>query len=457
MRVVDRVGTIIVTLCGDRELLFRFLTINDEGFLQTLVREGPAPRDFTLQVLKNQLLDTSPTQLEDLGDSDLAAAAFSWADQDQDFDEVPTSTTSSLENFKRLVVEHMQDWEERQREFIRRNFPGVRVDQMRLLQGGFHLSPYVIESANTAVDRLSGRWGLIRETVLASRVQTDAAYRLIQHPQVMGAIVAYAEQAKYLRTAMIPILPNFEKLQRYLDKAFPVADLVRRLPGAGGIIAAWEDAKHRIQLGEIALQEEEFGFAVPLANPSLLSNLAGTPDQLKGAQATNKFLRFTRSEDFAVTLGERVTSSDVVARRWRIIEPMLAAHCGRNYALSIPALFAQVEGLFTDSMILSGLATIQGGKVLAQKPDGFLKLDKHNKPVELNGLGHKVRHSPYQGHDTLQEVASALLEFLTRRRNAVLHGNDVLYGKAKLSTQLILLVFILTTEILAFEQARVSL
>jgi hypothetical protein len=173
-------------------------------------------------------------------------------------------------------------------------------------------------------------------------------------------------------------------------------------------------------------------------------------------QATNKFLSITRSDDFMAALEERVSVSEVVSKRRRIVVAAYAAHRERNYVLSIPALFAQVEGMFTDSMILNGLAAIHDGQLVALEPDGSLKLTRKKKPFRLVGLGPKVDYSPYQDHETLREVSSAFSEFLTARRNGVLHGSDVRYASAKLSTQLTLLVFILTTEILAFEQGRAS-
>ena len=123
--------------------------------------------------------------------------------------------------------------------------------------------------------------------------------------------------------------------------------------------------------------------------------------------------------------------------------------------LSVPALFSQVEGLFTDSMIMNGLAEIQNGRVYALDSAGNPKLDRRGRRVRLTGLSGKTQHSPYQNHAVLNDVVGSLVQALIGKRNGVLHGSDTAYGRAKLSTQLVLLAFVLAMEILTFEEGRV--
>ncbi|MCK4392445.1 hypothetical protein KAX17_06030 [Candidatus Bipolaricaulota bacterium] len=456
MRAIDRCGTIVVELEGARELFFRYLSVSDEEFLQMLVREHPPPRDFTLRLLENQVLESSPTQPSALDDNELATAAFSWADQDRSIRQEAPGQKRSLAAFKQRIALHVEETEAALRELARKLYPDVERSLAQMRRAATAVSPAVLQSIDELVRRPEQVARSIRETITAANERFAAIGQALFNPVLRTAVLAVEEQGRLIRELATAASRQIEAISHSLTVAIPTLDLVRGLPSAREIVEAWERHKLAVDEGGRVLDEEGFCFVKSLVGTRLAVRLAGIPEQVRGAQTTNKLLSFTKSEPFHLALETRVNSSEVAKRRWHIVEQALAAHSCRNYVLSVPALFAQVEGLFTDSMIINNLATTLQGKVCALDPAGNVKLNCRGDPVRLNGLGHKVQHSPYQNHDVLREVVAILVQSLTGKRNGVLHGSDTAYGRAKLSTQLMLLVFILATEILGFERGNVT-
>ncbi len=457
MRVFDRSKPIIVRLDEDTELHFRSLMVGDEELLTALVQEDTAPRDLALRILDNQLLEASPTSPDDLGDETLAQAAHCWADKDSSVGKFAGEPGPSLEVFKQRIVAHVDETRRMMEGFARKIYPGIKQHLEEFRRAVIAFSPAVVRGIEQFVWPPDHVARAIREATTVSTEQLAALGRSLSTEAMRCAVLAVEEQSRLIRELAAPASRQLEEISRSMTVAIPSFDLVRNLPSAQEIIQVWQAHKLAVDRGEKTLEEEGFSFAKSIVGVHLAVALAGIPEQVHGAHATNRLLAFTKSPQFREALANRATASDVSRRRWTIIERAYDAHSSRNYILSVPALFAQVEGMFTDIMILNGLAAIHDGQLVALEADGSLKLTKKKKkPLLLIGLGPKVRHSPYQDHVTLCEVSSVLSESLTGRRNGVLHGSDVRYAKAKLSTQLMLLVFILATEILAFEQGGIT-
>ena len=178
---------------------------------------------------------------------------------------------------------------------------------------------------------------------------------------------------------------------------------------------------------------------------------------MQEAHVTNRVLLLTRSDGFGKQLRERLLASSVLRRRWPIVDEALRAHKQRNYVLSIPPLLAQVEGIIADALILKNLVKPKGKKLLARQADGSLKRGKDGDAVELRGIGSLVTHSDFQSDLALKDTASFLTTQLVGNRNAILHGRDTSYGRAKLSAQILLVLLVLVSEVDAFEHGRVRL
>ncbi len=173
--------------------------------------------------------------------------------------------------------------------------------------------------------------------------------------------------------------------------------------------------------------------------------------RIRNAVVTNKLLSLTRHDEFQAELENLFHASSVLKRRWHIVEEALLAHRSRNYAIAIPTLLAQVEGIFTDALILKQLVERVNGKLYAKDSSGNLKLDRNGKPIQLHGLGQKVNKSDLQNEYLLKGLADFFTNHLVSERNEIMHGSNISYNRAKLSIQLILNIYLLAVEFADFE------
>lgn len=167
--------------------------------------------------------------------------------------------------------------------------------------------------------------------------------------------------------------------------------------------------------------------------------------RVRSAVVTNKLLGITRHQDFLDEARLRFSDSSVLSRRWRVIEQALVAHRNRHYAISIPTLLAQIEGIFTDALVLKGAVKQDKGKLYARDKG------RDGKPVQLHGLGQKVQNSDLQDEPLLHDLARFFTDYLVKGRNDIMHGRIVNYDKAKLSVQLLLYTYLLAAEFVDFE------
>jgi len=221
--------------------------------------------------------------------------------------------------------------------------------------------------------------------------------------------------------------------------------LVSALPSISALAAKLATDKE----GEAVLDRAGFDLVCGLVGGSYAAELAAVSPQVAGAAVTNKLLKLTKSGEFENWLQEHCNSSPILQRRWPILAQALASHRRREYWLSVPVLFSQLEGMISDALVLKSTARKVKGKFYELDQNGNVKL-KDGRPVELGGLVTKVKKFPLVDHDLLRGVVDLVHSDLARRRNLVLHGSDVRYGKAKLSTQLLLSVYLWALEIAAF-------
>lgn len=169
------------------------------------------------------------------------------------------------------------------------------------------------------------------------------------------------------------------------------------------------------------------------------------------ATVTKIWLRLTKRDSFKDELKERFQNSTILRRRWIIIEHAWTAHSRGDYILSIPALFSQIEGILGDALILNKKAKNKDGKLFLLDLNGSIKTE-NGKQIELAGILPIIDQPYFNGISSLEEIVKLLREDnLAKERNAILHGRKTLYGRAKLSTQLLLLVYVLIREAAEFE------
>jgi hypothetical protein len=116
----------------------------------------------------------------------------------------------------------------------------------------------------------------------------------------------------------------------------------------------------------------------------------------------------------------------------------------RKYELSIPPLFTQIEGTLVDAMFMKNLVVKKNGKFYLVDTDG----NTRRRPVTLDPA---IKHARLDEHRKLTSASEFMAEVLVQRRNAVLHGRDVVYGRAKLSVQALLILMILVRMVREME------
>ena len=240
---------------------------------------------------------------------------------------------------------------------------------------------------------------------------------------------------------------QMEQLGKALELTYQPINFVARLPNITDFIKDWEDLIEAVD----ALDATGYGFASDLMTVQFARAFVRVPYRLRGAVATNHLRRLTSQETFVDSIQGLMEPSLMLQRRRSIVTRALRAHQDRDYLVSIPLLLTQVEGTFTDMMILKRYALPKGGKLYARDLHGGAKLDKQGKPIRLNGLGQLINHADFTAHPAVQSLCEHLANAVVPTRNGILHGRVTSYARAKLSTELTLLVFMLSTELVAFE------
>jgi hypothetical protein len=218
--------------------------------------------------------------------------------------------------------------------------------------------------------------------------------------------------------------------------------------------------REELRRASASLEESGFAFTEHLWSWSFYLKFAELSAHAPGAAVTNRMLAIIRTDWVREELEETITGSKVLKRRWKIVGPALAAHLRREYTLAVPALLTQLEGMIGDALILKGGVCARGHKLYVRGPDGALQLHQKGKlagkPIEVKGLDELVRRTGFLQHEELDRASELITTTMVGDRNAILHGRRTGYGKAKLSAQILLLLYVLAREIAAFEAGEVT-
>lgn len=163
------------------------------------------------------------------------------------------------------------------------------------------------------------------------------------------------------------------------------------------------------------------------------------------AAFTKRLLTYTNTELFWNELTAKLQRAGFTTGRIKLVKDAYNAHLRKQYNLSVPVLLAQMEHIFTKLLIADGRLKKVGNKIIVIE-NGRPKLDKKNKPIEAMTLRPKADVAKFQG-SSLKKAVDHLLDELVTDRNEILHGRKIVYGKAKLSVQLLLLIQIFAEEV----------
>lgn len=223
-------------------------------------------------------------------------------------------------------------------------------------------------------------------------------------------------------------------------------------PALHGFMALVEEAEE----GREVLQASEFGFADHLWGLFYARMFARIDPQVRNATVTNMLASYTRSDEFVGQLIAIIDESKLLRKRRRIIESACEAHAERKYDLSVPAILAQIEGTLVNMMFLRDLVKKEGGRFFLVDENGDFKLNKNKRRLPAVTLGPAITSAKLDEHPDLGAASEFMANTLVQRRNAVLHGHDLSYGKAKFSVQALLLLAVLAEAVSELESGDID-
>ncbi len=269
---------------------------------------------------------------------------------------------------------------------------------------------------DTKILRLEQRFRVAVAPILGTQVLSDGIRQQMRAIEVAG---------RTLRALSQPLTHITDSIAESFTASLPDWGQVQR-------------ALREADRGKEHLDEIGYGFVVSDWGIPALREIA--KERPTAREVHRAFLAQTRSAEFASALLQRVEGSRTLQRRAPILQPAYNAHCEREYALSVPVFYAQLEGILTDLLVLEGLARRRGHR--AHKRTGG----------ELRGLGPKARHYSKGESVMRQFLTQELLEGLVPDRNGVLHGSKTSYRQARRSSHLLLLIDVLTKITVATER-----
>ncbi|MGH9194168.1 MAG: hypothetical protein ACRD1T_00320, partial [Acidimicrobiia bacterium] len=351
--------------------------------------------------------------------------------------------------FRDELASYAADFERRTRETLTKLSSDVlnqvRASQLAVARASFvvpNIRMPVLPDVSAVVPDLSRLMSIVRGPDVAKIVMPSIDMRWFY-----GGI---AEAAQSLLASQASIQASMRAMAEAVRPRFDVGKLIPQLPDLVKLARRWEE----LAQAEQALQDSGFGFTGHLWPVAFLGPLTTVATRTRRATITKKLLSVTRSQEFGRKIRDRMQRSAVLRHRWPVVERALEAHRTGDYVLAIPALLAQLEGTIGDALVMRSIAATSGGKLYARAANGSAKLDKRGRPVELRGLRSKLDRSGFRDHEILAEVQEFFVLQLIQDRNRVLHGTWASYASAKLSTQIALALFILVSEIEAFESGR---
>ncbi|CAN5851234.1 hypothetical protein BH23GEM3_BH23GEM3_12150 [soil metagenome] len=415
-----KVPPVVVELEGWGQVSLRGATLRDLAFLTELVQREDDPRAFAEAVVRHQWMGGDPRSeiLAGMTDEHLMRLVGAWAVNGLSLD--PEKLTD-LPSVRAAIQADVDRREAEMRAVLAHiklpDFGAIRLPELPVI----NLSPGVLAGTQTvgeSVQRLSDLIQphldtLARQMAVQFRVMEEVRASFIPPPQL---------------TRIFSSLPSPER---------------------------WREIFEGLCEGKDTLDELGYGFTVDKWEVSFIRQI-GRGDYGR-RELHDAFREHTRTPEFSEQLCKVFDRTPRLRRRWRIVGPALGAHVRREYALSIPALLTQLEGIVTDLLILRGQATFRGKDLLA-KEAGMLKRQARDrtKPVVLSGLDAKLQHSGYKSMEEVRGGAEFMLNRLVRPRNAILHGSRTSYMSAKLSVQLLLLIGIYTEVVAAVESGEIS-
>ena len=431
--------------------------VSDEDLiaLNSLVGSALDAREFTVRVLARVIREPRLTaaDLRSWNDDVLAAVALSWAghrevgwklgDEGTQFERFRVGLPPL---YRRLIQGHGRTLASA----VRMMGPALDVDKL-IPKSNVPSLPTVgiTQDLLRGINQVLATSGIAEA---AKAIQQMAQQPLFEAAKLVGESLklSFADVSKLLMPEMSAITSSLVgaaglKLQDVLrDSATRVFD---SLPDLGTLARTLQEYAGREEKAIEALDETGFGFLADYWYDDDLAMFLGmdkVDPRVRHAVMTKRLLSLTNSSEFRMTVEKDCATTSLLRRRWKVLDAALHAHGERAYCLSIPPLYAQVEGMFTDALLLKGAVVHQNGKLYARK-NGRLKLNKKGKPIEVHGLKQAIYNCDLTALPLLEPMGDALMNQLFADRDGVMHGRKTDYDQAKRSVTLVLAASILAT------------
>lgn len=432
---------------------FRQLLTEDMLILANLVEKELPAKEFAIHFLKNQI-EEPVIIIDELAQWDekvLLKLAKKYSQmlasgeqyQIKTFDEFQKVAISKLQKFKNVTAISQ-----------RITFPGLDsavsgyLSTARVHEQISSMASVVLSAVN------SQAWlnSIVEQqnrlySAMASRV-LDSVYETMSNSISMLAIQAAGQAVNVANSFSARILESFasyNNLENFRSALFP------SLPDLSSFFEGLEryqqefDEKFDQLLKE--LDESDFELAILVLEEEFAFKVANSKPTARKGVITKKLTTVTSTPEFIQEL-EVLFACKILQKRWPIVRQGLLAHQSRQYILSIPVLLSQIEGIFTDLLVQRKLAYKNKLNIFALNPDGSTKVNKKNERIKLDTLSQKTRHAKGKFEELfISATVDEIIEGIIPKRNSILHGKNIGYASAKLSTQTVLLIQYLASQV----------
>jgi hypothetical protein len=388
----------------------RRLTTEDFVYLYELEKLQLPHREFTSSLVQNQLelpLIVAPV----LGwqDEVLTKVAMLWAIDNHWETQVSIPVyTAIYQGYEKVKQQHLDLMQE-------------MANRITANLSQLNLTPFRIELPQSLINNINQASSLLQNTIR----------NFVEHIQASTALIAQTLTQQVFETKLTT------EVRRIFDT-----------------IPRYSEIQARLQEIENTLDDTGYGFSLPIlrmGDVGKIVSVTNVSPKVRSAVLTNKMLRITQSQELNNELDNLFQNSKLLKPRWKIVDSAFKAHQQREYALSVPAILPQIEGILADLLVIKELAIIENSKVYAIDKNGQKILNKNGDFIRIGGLTQLVHTSELKDDDDLGKLAEYLANQLIGDRNNILHGRNLSYNKAKLSTQTVLTLLVLATEVAYLE------
>ena len=394
------------------DISLHFLSLGDYQYISSLLKKDKLSyRKFTVKVIFNQLINSEYTidEVNSWDDTLLIYIANEWLKRCVAGKEIDTKN-HPYKNFYNALIQYQKEMSEKWKKlFASFNFTDISEAYKNVNESFNNISKSLVETMSN--------FNIFFKSIRAKQIELAKTMATISSSITN---IVEASNLKDIITGFVSKLPDPVELKKHIKD---------------------------IEEAERLLENKGFGFTNHLWKRSFIKEFNDIPDQVSDAVVTNKLLSITRKESFYEELIDLFNDYSILKGRKEIIDSAYSAHKNRNYLLSVPVLLTQIEGIINEMLILRGEAKLIEGKFYARNKDGSLKLNKNNNPIMLTGLKWKIDHSKFKNDEVLKGIANSLSDKLIFERNEILHGQGVNLIKPKLSTQCLLIIFVLSNEL----------